>query len=352
MLALLAFGSAVGCRGSSDAQERLGIALAQLTREVTANVPARPIPRGEPSVAPAFGPAFDGKSAERKALIATNEAAAKCAVDMAKDVAGSVEDCTTRLAKERPALDALLALHACERPGAPSGATPLGLFVPGAKETDVHRAIGAVCSHGAAAIQIELARNDPSRAARVCVETLEVARDYVLGASLVSAMVFDACVKKVEAPCKRALAGTQDPVASSRRADVAAVVASLPSFAWFADADTAAVNLAICGWTIPSAERAKLPPDARAIVTHADAERANLGFLDKGRQWKLCESSFESMFLRARSFHAPKGSDERKALTAQSEQAAKGGLEPADPQRYADTWDANIDLLRALAGSR
>lgn len=323
---------------------------------IAARVEARPHPRVMRRDAPAmpgtFGDAFTAREAERKALEGANDTAARCAKRSAQEDAGANDDaerqrCVSDLRATRAALETILDLGRTERAGAPAAANPLAPM----NAPLIAKSLLATCNHSTAHAMTALEGGRPEEAARLCTQTLEVARDYAAGANLVGAVTVATCIEKLEPPCKRALGTlTNAEVRSKARQDLQVVADSLPPFVEFAEAELVAVHLPLCGNYLEPAERAQLGPLGRAVVDTADAQYRALPSGELSMHLTLCLEGVEAADVAARAYREPSGSAARARLLEEHEKKKqKQTLTGANMGPYADKYEGGIAKVRALA---
>lgn len=321
--------------------------LATTAAALEATTYPRPVPRGRPSRPGAYGDAFVAEEAERIALERADDAAKKCAERLAGRKSGddlASPECAA-VAAARPAADRLLDLGRSELGGAPIGAGP---FLTKSAPSYV-KPLLALCHHSAATVLADVASGHADAAGLRCAETIEVARDFVYGGSVLATTTAAACVDAMVAPCRGALEALPDDDRARLRGDLRAVAASLPPFADAAAAERVRIELEACGAYLDPSERALLGPRGRALVAESDHDREALPAGERSLHLSLCLETHEAEELAVKAYRAPKGSPERaRAFADYQKVVGKMRVPPLPLDKYEERADAMRSAIEGL----
>lgn len=335
------------CSRDNERKTAMRSRLTSVASAVEARTFPRPVTRGRAPIAGTFGDAFAAHEAERKALEPGGAAAAECQktlLDGADET--KVTKCSSDLTATRTPASALLDLGRSERAGAPAEVRPMAPLKSG---PTVHKSMIALCHHTAAHVALDLREGHASEAATRCAEGLEVGRDYAAGADLVGTSVFEGCVAELEAPCARAITALPENARGPIKADIHAVLDSLPPFGDVADTEFASVETATCGVYLDASERARLGPIGRAAVDKSEKDVQSLPDGERSMHLRLCLDNFEASSLWQKAYHEPESSPERTRLLAEYEKKKESLITGINIASYAAKYDATKATLKKLA---
>ena len=309
-------------------------ALSATASALEATTYPRPVSRQRASIPGAFGELFAAKEAERSALESAGASLEKC-----------VEGCAA-LDTMQAAADALLDAGRAERGGTPLGAGP---FAP--KNAPPHaKALVSLCRHSKAAIARDVRAGHAEAGALRCAGTIEVARDFVYGGTVLATATAAACVEAVAEPCRAALAAAPEAVRTRVRADLGAAAASLPPFADAALAENVRIELGICGSYLDAAERERLGPRGREVVLESDRDLAALPAREKTLHLELCHEAHDAEVLAVAAYRAPKGSPDRdRAMAEYTRTTSKMRVPPPPLDEHETRYDRARSTIESLA---
>ncbi|MBS2017069.1 MAG: hypothetical protein JST00_29555 [Deltaproteobacteria bacterium] len=347
LVLVLASAGLIACSRDTSRETAMRSSLTAIASALETTTYPRPVSRGRTGFPGRFGDHFFAKATERAALEAAKGSLEGCARRLstsksASDASGP--ECVD-LARLAGAADALLDLGRSEEGGAPIGAGP---FQTKTSESLV-KPLLALCHHSAASVLADTLGGRADAAASRCSATMEVMRDFAYGGTVLATTGASSCVEAMADPCRVALEATTADAKAKRRADLAAVAASMPPFADAVLAEMVRIELETCGALLGPTERDRLGPRARAVVAQSDRDREALPARERSMHVQLCLEAHQARTLVVEVHRAAKGSPERaKAAAAYQEHARKMAVAPPSFEEYERRYDVAKGILEAL----